>query len=422
MFATLVLPSFPAKGPVGCMLRVTLRFAILVVSLLGVLSPAEAQQPPSAVDQQQLDDLLSRALVAHRAGDLIGAIQSYQVALDMAPDRADIRSNLGAALIGLGRFNEGIEQYRQALARQEDATIRLNLALALYKSGRNGEAIPEFESVLKSDAANKQAALLLADCLLQADRDREVVDLLTPRDADFSEDLAYAYLLGTALLRQGEIDKGQVLIDRIFKQGESAEGHLLMGLAHLSRRDYQNAVPEFAKAIELNPELPSAQALYGRALLGAGDRERAIRAYRIAVEQQPDNFDANLQLGTLYRLDQKPDLAMSYLKRAQAIRPTDLGLRHAMAAAYLSLGDAEKARELLEEVVREAPTFVDGHVMLATTYYRLKRKDDGDRERAIVARLTAENQARQPGAMKAQEVDRATAPPPSTTPPPPPED
>jgi hypothetical protein len=34
-------------------------------------------------------------------------------------------------------------------------------------------------------------------------------------------------------------------------------------------------------------------------------------------------------------------------------------------------------------------------------YYRLKRKEDGDRERAIVQRLNAEAQAREPGARPA---------------------
>jgi Tfp pilus assembly protein PilF len=415
------------------MVRFTVRIALLLLLVPG-LPLAHAQQPPAAADQQQLDVVFARALVAHRAGDLMGAIQGYKVALEMAPDRADIRSNLGAALVGLGRFHDGIEEYRKALTGRDDGSIRLNLAIALYKSGRTDEAVPELQRVLEIDKANRQAVLLLADCLLQSNRDREVIDLLTPREADFSEDLAYAYVLGTALLRQGETQQGQVLIDRIFKQGESAEGHLLMGLAHLNRRDYQSAIPEFARAVELNPELPTLQGLYGRALLGSGDRERAIRAYRKATEQEPDNFEANLQLGTLYRLDQKLDLAMTYLKRAEAVRPNDLGLRHAMGATYLSLGDAETARGFLEQVVQEAPNFIDGHVLLATTYYRLKRKDDGDRERAVAARLTAESQAQQPGARRAQEVDAGAtgvqpnaptptpAPPPAASAPPPPQD
>ena len=48
---------------------------------------------------------------------------------------------------------------------------------------------------------------------------------------------------------------------------------------------------------------------------------------------------------------------------------------------------------MLEEIVKEAPEMVDAHVQLATAYNRLKRKEDADRERAIVERL---NQA-EPG-------------------------
>ena len=43
------------------------------------------------------------------------------------------------------------------------------------------------------------------------------------------------------------------------------------------------------------------------------------------------------------------------------------------------------------------PQFTEAHVSLATVYYRLKRKEDGDRERALVRKLTDEAQATQPG-------------------------
>ena len=55
-------------------------------------------------------------------------------------------------------------------------------------------------------------------------RYQPVIDLLTPRAEEFGEDLAYAYVLGTALLQVGDTERGQVLIDRIFRNGESAEG------------------------------------------------------------------------------------------------------------------------------------------------------------------------------------------------------
>ena len=52
---------------------------------------------------------------------------------------------------------------------------------------------------------------------------------------------------------------------------------------------------------------------------------------------------------------------------------------------------------ILESVAKEAPDAVEVHVQLATAYNRLKRKEDADRERAIVDRLNAEAAAKQKG-------------------------
>ena len=389
------------------MIRCSARRVFLAAVLLFAAVPAVHGQDPNDVDA-----LLQRAMELHKAGDLMGAIQNYQVALESAPERGDIRSNLGAAYVGLGRFTEGIDEYRKALASREDPRVRLNLALALYKSGRIPEAVPEFERVVQQDQHNKQAMLLLSDCLSQLGRDKDVVALLGPREPEFGEDdLAYAYLLGNALLQTDEVDRGQVLIDRIFKKGDSAEAHVMLGTAYMSKRDYLNAVKELERALQMNPDLPSVNAAYGRALLNTGDREKATQAFRRELEINPNNFDANLQLGNLYRLEQRHDDALVYLKRAEAAQPTNPAVRHGLAAAYLALNEPEKSRELLEAAVRDTPSFADAHVLLATTYYRLRRKEDGDRQREIVGQLTAEAQAKQPGARAADAAAEGAAAP-----------
>ena len=58
-------------------------------------------------------------------------------------------------------------------------------------------------------------------------------------------------------------------------------------------------------------------------------------------------------------------------------------------------GKDDSARRQLEQIVKEAPEFTSAHVALATVYYRLKRKADGDRERAIVQKLNTAAQAKQ---------------------------
>jgi Tfp pilus assembly protein PilF len=73
-------------------------------------------------------------------------------------------------------------------------------------------------------------------------------------------------------------------------------------------------------------------------------------------------------------------------------------VRYQTATLDLVNGNIEQACATLEQLIKESPHFVEAHVSLATVYYRLKRKADGDRERATVLKLNAESQANQPGA------------------------
>jgi predicted Zn-dependent protease len=103
-------------------------------------------------------------------------------------------------------------------------------------------------------------------------------------------------------------------------------------------------------------------------------------------------------MGVIFKQDQRYDEARSSLDRALRVRPGDPGVRYQLATLDLAVGNLEQACAKLEALIKETPHFVEAHVSLATVYYRLKRKADGDRERAIVLKLNAESQATQPGA------------------------
>lgn len=367
-----------------------------MVPLLAFVALLLSQSPAQQQSGQEFDRLVSEAVQLHQAGDIVGAIDAYQAALRIDPKQAGVRSNLGAAYVRLGKFDEAIEQYQQALAIDGNPAFRFNLGLAYYKAARLPEAIDAFQKVLAAAPDNKPAVLLLGDAMLQSGQFKQVVELLSPRDEQFQTDPGFAYVLGTALLRIGERSRGQIYLDRIFKAGESAEGHLLMGTALIENREYPAAITEIKKAIELNPSLPTVHTVYARALLGAGDHDAALRELQRAVVASPNDFEANLELGALLRRDERHQESEHYLRRAVELRPQDATARFGLAGALLSLGHVDESRTLLEGVVKDAPDYTAAHVMLATAYYRLKLKEDGDREKAIADRLREKEQARQP--------------------------
>ena len=275
--------------------------------------------------------------------------------------------------------------------------VELNLALAYYKTGDTEHAVTLFEKVHRAVPGQLQPALLLADCWLAMGRNKEVAELLTPFSGGKPENPAVEYALGLALVRDNQVERGQVLIDKILRNGNSAEAMLLMGVTKLNVSDFAGALEDIAKAVRLNPELPDVYSLYGVALLRTGDQKGATEAFRKELGTNPNDFNANLQLGVLAKLDENFDDAVRYLRRALQVRPNDIGVRYQLAAIDFSQGRVEEARAALEAMVKEAPGFTEAHVTLATVYYRLRRKEDGDRERAIIQKLNAEIQEKQPG-------------------------
>ena len=362
---------------------------VLVAGLAGLLAGAV---PASAQESS-----FSRAAALQQAGDLEGAAAEYRKFLAQHPSNVEAQSNLGVVLAHLGRYQEAITAYRQALERAPgNAAIRVNLGLALYKTVQLVEAAEEFDRVLAVQPANLQARYLSADCRLQLGRPAEAVTLLEPLARTRPDDAALAYLLGMAYLSSGAVDKGQLLIDRILRHGDSAEARVLMGVAKRRAGELKEAVDDLGRAVELNPKLPGVRGLYGQALLESGNPDLARAELQAELAANPLDFDANLYLGVLLKGDGDDEAALRHFNQALNVRPADIATRYQIATVHLARQQNAAATAMLEEIVKEAPKFIEAHVALATAYYRQQRKADGDRHKAIVDRLTREEEAKGP--------------------------
>src|SRR6185436_6507904 len=98
------------------------------------------------------------------------------------------------------------------------------------------------------------------------------------------------------------------------------------------------------------------------------------------LEVDPNDFESHLLLGLIRRQEFDQERARAHLERALALKPGDPGVRYQLALVAIAAGELDGARQRLEALVKEYPKFSEAHVTLATVYYRLKRKEDGDRE------------------------------------------
>jgi tetratricopeptide (TPR) repeat protein len=377
---------------------------------VGLFAGVSLAQEPSAIDRD-----FDRATQLHQSGDLQGAVRGYLAILANHPARVDVRSNLGAAYSALGRYEEAIDQYKRALVIDPaNYAIRFNLGMAYYKAAWFTESATELERFLAAAPETPQklnARVVLADCHIRVGEYKKVIQALSPLAETDSSNRTIAYLLGSALIGEGQLNKGQEIIDRVFRDDDSAEAHLLMGSMLLVADDAQGALKEVQRALELNPKLPGVQAWHGRVLMRLGDTEKAKTAFRSELAGNANDFEANLYLGILLRQDKQFDESLAHLQRAIQLRPREQYARYHLAAVYATAGKPGDALPLLENVLKEHTDFVEARVLLASVYYRLNRKEDGDRQKVLIQKSTDERQSKQPGAQVATDPASTVKPP-----------
>ncbi len=365
------------------------RRALLFLALSSV---ASAQQAPGDVD-------LRRAVELHQSGHYEEAIPLYQAFLKIHPEAVPVRSNLGAALAHEGRYTEAIQEYTVALKSQPtNFGIRFNLGLAYYKMSNIPAAVKEFEEVratMSADAVEQpRLVLLLSECYLRSGDNEKVIHLLDPLADSDPKNLTLAYLLGTALLNQGQDQRGEQMIQRILQNGETAEAHMLVAYSKAKSNDKKAATAEVDRAIALNPNLPEAYTLRGRLAFLVSDLDGAESAFRKAAELDPVAFEPRLWLGTLLRMEGKLQESRSNLERAMQMQPDESRVSYQFALLTADEGDDQKAAALLEALIKRMPEYTEAHRSLSTIYFRLGRVAEGREQRKIAEEMDAAIQAK----------------------------
>ncbi|MFZ0661397.1 MAG: tetratricopeptide repeat protein [Acidobacteriaceae bacterium] len=361
-------------------------FALLFLST----SLALAQQPDPAA-------LFHRAVEAQQHGDYSTAIQDYQKLLKLHPDAAQVRANLGAALAHEKRFEEAIAQYHIALAAApENEAIRMNMALAYYKKGDLVNARREFEEVRKKEPDNPQLAILLGDSEVRLGQAADAVSMLAPLEAANASNTDFEYVFGTALIRLGKSLEGANRLEKVAEATHSADAYLLAGSTLIDLNEFARAGRDLEAALRLNPNLPRVYILTGMARDMNGDASGAEPLLREGLRRNPDDFDANLYLGSILYKRRDMAEAKEYLDRALQLKPTNPTAGYEMAMWDSTSRQYEGAAKILEALVKSNPDWLQPHVELATVYYRLHRPTDGAKERAIVAKLKAQQQSQGP--------------------------
>jgi tetratricopeptide (TPR) repeat protein len=167
-----------------------------------------------------------------------------------------------------------------------------------------------------------------------------------------------------------------------------AEPHASLGWRYfIYDWDWDAAVKEFRRSIDLDPRYAWAHQLYGFVLSCKGQHSEAIVEGHTAVELDSGAVSARRALGWQYYYARRWDQARFHLDRAIAMNPNAEETYRVLGHTLAVEGDYEEA----ERVLREAASMPEaGTYTRATLAYSLARAGQVAEARRILADLTSE--------------------------------
>ena len=180
---------------------------------------AFVRKEPALLEVVSARNLIGRILM--RRGELDAAADQFRLVLQMAPRFDEAHRNLADVLVAGQRFSDAIGEYQRYVTdRPRDAGALRNLGVAFQKMDRSAEAIVAFRQALSVDPADGVAA-----------RDAAIAELTLENYADT-----------VAFARQA-----------LQVNPDDAVAHDLLGLGLGFQSHFDEAIPEFQRAVQLSP-------------------------------------------------------------------------------------------------------------------------------------------------------------------------
>jgi tetratricopeptide (TPR) repeat protein len=300
--------------------------------------------PNTSADLQALD----RAFSPKMLRDDIAGNEKW---LEEEPQNAQLRAELAACYIELGRIDLAVNQLEHALRIERTPGRYYDLGLALLQQRKFDAAKDAFARALDLKPGFAEAVLNLGVVAHAQSRLDEAIDYYVQAEGFGLDDASLHYNLGRALSVKGR---------------------------------HQDAAARYARTLELEPENAEAHRSLGHALSGMGRHEQAIAEYRKALHLEPDLTAALIELAWLLTRSDRVELrdprsAVQLAERAAELtRREDAHILDVLAVAYIASGLPDRAIETAEAALTLASRSGDVELMnqlrLRLDFYRKQKR------------------------------------------------
>jgi Flp pilus assembly protein TadD/mono/diheme cytochrome c family protein len=133
------------------------------------------------------------------------------------------------------------------------------------------------------------------------------------------------------------------------------EGHYNLAALLQMKGDLPESVDQFAQAVRLRPDDPTANNALGAVLLASGRIDQCLPYFVAALNARPDYFDAHYNLGNALASQGDFAQALVHFRAAVRLRPDDANAEANLGSALAETGNLKEARLHYERALKINP-------------------------------------------------------------------
>lgn len=396
------------------------------------------------MEQNFWDDAEEKALCAYEMyelGDMPMALKHLEEAIEINPDNGAWHFNAGLTLDAMGRFQEAILSYNEALEHiPDDLEILNSLAVDYTRIGQYDLALSTFEYIQGLDPSFEPCYCNRIITYTEIDR-HDLAEQMFYIAQQIEPDCPICfYNIGNSLFsrqdygraiwcwkRTAELDPEHPQINYRIAQAHWAAGNTALareafleelrnnpgdtdvirdfGLFLLQDGEIDKAREKFNRILESEPESALAIFYLGEIAYASGDVEQAREMYNLSIKKNPAFAGPRYRLGKIAYKNGENEIALAYLKTESELNIEDHNVLLAMGNMLIELGDLDYATDCFLRVIDEdnhnteafyglgSALEIRGDIEGAAQFYEHILSIDPDAEdvRAELARLHIEN-------------------------------
>lgn len=299
-----------------------------------LLDQARAEEMKALqMDANLAPPYVTLARISATEGQTALARQQVQKALAIDPHNAEAYGALSEIDLADGRTQDAIAAVQKAIdLAPSDPRWPIRLGVICFSSGKLEEAAAEFKKGTELDRQNSSAF----------------------------------YDLGLARMQLGQFDEARSSAERALSIQADPDVYTLLGSLFQLQGNYGEAVNMDQKAMALRPGDYLIWGNLGSAYLWGGQRDKAMQAYRKAIElaetqrnKSPDDTSLLVFLGDYYASSGQPGPSEVLLRKALALSPDDPNIEYRAGETYELLGQRGKAIPLIAKALAQGYNSVE---------------------------------------------------------------